>query len=682
MSGAPGVEPRAEEGKGDLEERLRQAGLPLTLADVRSIAEGVASAPAGADADVWITLLGPVHDEALRAQLRQLLAETRTARARERREDGVAVRLARFRAELRGRRLAGFIIPRGDEHQGEQVPPGAERLLWLSGFSGSAGTAAVLRDRAALFVDGRYTEQARAETAPSLWEIRHAVDEPLGDWLAEHLRPRSRLGYDAWLHTPVQVAGYRRACRKAGARLVTVSDNPVDAIWADRPPPPIAPVVPQPETFTGRASHDKRRQIAETLQKDRQNAAVLSAPDSIAWLLNVRGGDVPYAPLPLAFAIIAADGKVELFIDPRKLAPGLGAHLGDHVRVLPPTALGPALDRLAGERRTVRLEKDSIPEWVDTRLRRAGAQVVDGADPCALPKATKTAVELEGIRAAHRRDGVALVRFLAWLDAHAGSGRVTEMAAADRLLAFRREGARFRGPSFATISAAGDHGAIVHYRVAPATDRPLAPGSLYLVDSGGQYLDGTTDVTRTVAVGTPTEEARDRFTRVLKGHIAIATATFPKGTTGPQLDTLARLALWRAGLDYDHGTGHGVGCYLSVHEGPQRIAKLPNRIALAPGMVVSNEPGYYKPGAFGIRIENLVAVTPAKAPPGSEKEMLGFQTLTIAPIDLRLVEAGLLTHDEVAWLDGYHAVVRERLMPLVDRETAGWVEAATRPVRG
>lgn len=590
------------------------------------------------------------------------------------------VRLKSLRAELKRRRLAGFIVPRGDAHQGEYVAPGAERLAWLTGFTGSAGTAVILRDRAALFVDGRYTVQAANQMDTFQFEIRHLTDEPPGAWIEDHLRARGRLGFDPWLHTPAQLDGYRRACKRAGGRLVAMADNPVDAVWDDRPPPPLAPVVRHDERFTGESSASKRRRVAEALRKDAADAAVLSAPDSVCWLLNIRGGDVPYAPLVLAFAIVRADGSVQLFVDSRKLSPESREWLGPDVTADSPDRLGPALDRMGTARETVRVDRDGTPEWIVARLKTVGAEITFGADPCTLPKATKSDVELNGIRAAHVRDGASLTRFLAWLAREASGGGVTEMSAAERLAAFRQENEHYRGASFPTISGAGGNGAIVHYRVTPATDRRLEAGTLYLVDSGGQYLDGTTDVTRTVAIGEPAEEMRARFTLVLKGHIAIATARFPKGTTGPQLDALARLALWRAGLDYDHGTGHGVGFYLGVHEGPQRISKVPNRVPLAPGMVISNEPGYYKTDEYGIRIENLVVVTKVDMPEWAEKEFYGFETLTLAPIDLALVDARMLSQEERDWLDRYHGRVRETLAPIMDPETAAWLARATRPL--
>jgi len=670
----------------DLQALLADYGVEFGTAHLRELVRGVAAAPPQWDPDGWMRLVVDDPAPELRSALAAALDRVRDLRQqnamrRDEAWDEPGRRLTALRAELRRRGLAGFVVPRSDEHQGEYVAARAERLAWLTGFTGSAGTAVVLDHQAALFVDGRYTVQAAAEVDAAWYSIHHATQEPLSDWLARELPPAARLGYDPWLHTPNQVAILNRACARAGARAVPVPGNPIDRIWRDRPPPPIAPVVPHPHRFAGESSKAKRAAVAEVLRKQHQDTAVLAQPDSIAWLLNIRGGDLPYTPTALAFALLAADGRVRLFLDARKLTAAARATLDEAVAVVPPAALGAALDRLGADRQTVRLDPDGAPEWVARRLRRAGATVVEAADPCALPKATKNAVELAGIRAAHVRDGAALTRFLAWLPAAAAGSALTESAAADRLAACRAAGEHYRGPSFPTISAAAGNGAIVHYRVTPATDRTLVPGSLYLVDSGGQYLDGTTDVTRTIAVGEPAAEMRERFTLVLKGHIALARAQFPRGTTGSQLDALARTALWRAGLDYDHGTGHGVGAYLGVHEGPQRISKLPSRVALQPGMVISNEPGYYKAGAYGIRIENLVAVTVAPPPPGAELELLEFETLTLAPIDRRLIDAERLDDGEAGWLDGYHGRVRETLTPLLDERTAAWLDEVTRPIR-
>ena len=603
-------------------------------------------------------------------------------------EMNAAERLAALRDELARRGLDGFLVPHADEHQGEYLPAHAERLAWLTGFTGSAGTAIVLAERAAIFVDGRYTLQVANQVEAELYEMLHLVEQPPNKWLEQALESGQKLGYDPWLHTEDQLLRLKATVERVGAEAVLCADNPLDAVWRDRPLPPLAEVVVHPPDFAGKASEDKRAEVAKALGEKAVEAAVLTQPDSIAWLLNLRGGDVPRTPLPLSFAILHDDGSVEWFVDPRKRSAGLEQHLGNAVSSADPEALGPALDALGVAGKKVLADPGSAAAWVFERLRASGAKVVKGADPCQLPKARKNEVELEGTRQAHRRDGAALSGFLAWLAREApvrageGDNAVSEMEAVERLEGFRRSQDHYRDLSFDTISGSGPNGAIIHYRVTPESDRTLGVGELYLVDSGAQYLDGTTDVTRTIAIGEPSAEMRENFTRVLKGHIAIATARFPKGTTGSQLDSLARLPLWQAGLDYDHGTGHGVGSYLGVHEGPQRVSKLPNRVPLEPGMIVSNEPGYYKAGAYGIRIENLVTVV--ESPPAEgrqeEKTMYGFETLTLAPIDLALVEPGLLSADEIAWLDAYHARVREALAPLVDAETAAWLEEATRPL--
>ncbi|HIJ43416.1 MAG TPA: aminopeptidase P family protein [Rhodospirillaceae bacterium] len=668
-------------GDERLDRLLREAGSAWRAAAVRDLARGVAAAPRGVEPGAWMALIGEAIGDKLACQLAALHAETSLSFSSGLEGAGDAARLGALRAEMKRLALDGFIVPRFDEHQNEYVPLRAERLAWLTGFTGSAGQAVVLSDRAAIFVDGRYTLQARAEVDGDLFELRQLPDETPGNWIGEHFSvPGGRLGYDPWLHTPNQLRRLRAACKKAGAKLAAAAENPVDAVWSGQPPPPISPIVAHDDAVAGMASAAKRRQLGESLGQRKLAVAVLTAPDSIAWLLNIRGGDVPFAPLPLAFALIHADGCVDLFVDPRKLTAGVRRHLGGEVRLHGPDAFGPALDRLGEAGKAVCLDADGAPDWVFRRLRDSGADLSPGADPCLLPKAKKNPVELAGMRAAHRRDGAKLCCFLAWLSVAAPAGAVTETTAAQRLESLRRENDRFRGLSFATISASGPNGAIVHYRVSEKTNRRLRPGSLYLVDSGAHYLDGTTDVTRTLAIGEPTEEMSDRFTRVLKGHIAMATSRFPKGTTGSQLDSLARRALWEAGLDYDHGTGHGVGCYLSVHEGPQRISKHPSKVALEAGMVVSNEPGYYKAGAYGIRIENLLAVTAAPAPAGAERELLGFEALTLAPIDLNLVEASMLTAEEIAWLDAYHARVGDELAPLVDEKTLAWLKKATRAV--
>ena len=672
----------AEADQSELARLLQQAGSPYDPQSVETLIEGVLAAPVEGGTN-WHALIADPMTPALADRLEALRAAKAKAY-----HNGLstedfnrlprAARLDRLRQELSAQGLDGFIVPRADEHQGEYVPPRGQRLAWISGFTGSAGVAIVLRDRATLFVDGRYTLQAAAQVDTQLFEIHHLIDEPPSRWIGTALAPGSVLGYDQWLHTPQEIERFRAGAERAGAVLRAVSDNPVDRVWPGQPAAPIAPVRPHDERFAGESAQAKRTRLGRALAEDGVKAVVLTMSESIAWLLNIRGGDVPHTPLPLSFAILRQDGSVTLFIDRRKLVRGLERHLGNEVSIAAPEELGPAMDALAAEGGRVQLDPATAACWIFDRLEAANAKIHRAADPCLLPKACKNLVEVDGTRAAHRRDGAALTRFLAWLAHEAPKGKLTEIAASDRLEAIRREGEHFRDLSFSTISGAGSNGAIVHYRATPETEKRLEPGTLYLLDSGAQYLDGTTDVTRTVAIGAPTQEMRDRFTRVLKGHIALALARFPRGTTGTQLDAFARAALWQEGLDYDHGTGHGVGSYLGVHEGPQRISKAPNGQALLPGMIVSNEPGYYKTGAYGIRIENLVLVQPAAGE--GEREMLGFETLTLAPIDRNLVEASLLDEDEIAWLDAYHTRVRETLTPLVDPDTAHWLAEVTAPI--
>jgi Xaa-Pro aminopeptidase len=669
-------------GRGELARLLREAGSAYDPGGVEALVAGILGAPPEIGTE-WHCLVAdpvpPALAEALEKLRAAMAAGYHDGLAR---EDFIrlprADRVAHLRREIAACGLDGFVVPRSDEHQGEYVPPRGQRLAWLTSFTGSAGLAIVLRDRAAVFVDGRYTLQAGQQVDASLFEIHHLTDEPPARWLGAALKPGETLGYDPWLHAPHEVDRFRAAAEKTGARLRAVGDNPLDRVWSDQPAAPLAPVVPHAEAFAGESAQSKRERLACGLAEDGVAAAVLTMPESIAWLLDIRGGDVPHTPLPLSFAILRDDASVSLFVDRRKLMPGLERHLGNAVSVLPPEQLGPALDALAAAGGPVQADPATAAAWIFDRLDAAGAKIHRAADPCVLPKACKNTAEIAGTRAAHRRDGAALTRFLAWLAREAPKGGLSEIAASDRLEAFRREGEYFRDLSFPTISGAGSNGAIVHYRAMPETQKRLELGTLYLLDSGAQYLDGTTDVTRTIAIGEPTAEMRDRFTRVLKGHIALALARFPKGTTGTQLDGFARRGLWQAGLDYDHGTGHGVGSYLGVHEGPQRISKAPSAQPLLPGMIISNEPGYYKTGAYGIRIENLVLVQPAEA--GGEREMMRFETLTLAPIDRSLVEPSLLDNEEIDWLDAYHAKVRATLTPLVDPDTARWLAEVTQPI--
>jgi len=588
-------------------------------------------------------------------------------------------RLAQLRAELKRRGVDGFILPRADRHQNEYVPPAEERLAWLTGFTGSAGTAIVLADRAVLFVDGRYTLQAAAQIDTSLFTVAHLIETPPERWIEANLPAGARLGYDPWLHTVDGAERLGKACAAAGASLVALDDNPIDAIWTNRPEPPSGAVVLHDVTHAGEAAEDKLARIRKEITDGRYDALVVSDPHALAWTFNIRGADVAHTPLPLGFALIPREGRPTVFIDGRKLGNATRHRLEELAETREPVDFEPTLAALAAGGRTIRLDQATAADRLAGIIAAAGGAVSRGADPIALMKAVKNATEIEGIRAAHRRDGAAMARFLAWFDREAPGGGLTEIDAVAALETVRRDTGLLKDVSFPTIAGAGPNGAIVHYRVTRASNRRIAPGELFLIDSGAQYEDGTTDITRTISVGTPTAEMRDRFTRVLKGHIAIARAVFPDGTSGAQLDTLARQYLWQAGLDFDHGTGHGVGCYLSVHEGPARIAKA-GTTPLKRGMILSNEPGYYKTGAYGIRIENLELVVAAPPPPGAERELNAFETLTLAPIDLRLVEPRLLTVEEAAWLDAYHAEVAAAIGPLLDPPTRAWLEQATRPL--
>jgi Xaa-Pro aminopeptidase len=666
-----------------LQTLLAASAIGRTPAEVRAIAAGAAAAPVGIDEDGWMVLVAPPSSidatDGLRDALRALFQRAAEAAKLPEPPDRAA-RLAALRDHLDRRRLDGYVVPRADAHPGEFLPLAAERLSWLTGFTGSAGTAVILREKAAIFVDGRYTLQVRRQVDGGLYEYRHLTEEPPAQWIADHLWRGGRLGFDPWLHSAAQAATLRRACEKVGAKLTATADNPIDAIWSDRPPAPLSPMVAHPLAIAGESSEAKRRRMAEVVVREGADSAFIASPESIAWLLNVRGGDVPFTPLSLAFAVLHGNGAVDLYVDGRKVVAESRRHLGAGVNLREPAALAADLDGLGQGGRVVRVDRDNVPAWVWNRLERSGAQLRVGDDPCLLAKASKNAAELDGMRAAHRRDGAAMARFLAWLEQAASEGGVSERSAASRLESLRCAAAGYRGPSFETISGVGPNGAVVHYRGTAESDRVLTPGTLYLIDSGGQYEDGTTDVTRTLAIGEPTAEMRRHFTCVLKGHIALATAVFPRGTSGMQLDALARRPLWDAGLDYDHGTGHGVGSCLGVHEGPARIAKRASPVLLEAGMVLSDEPGYYREDAYGIRIENLLAVEERPGHGDDGRPFLGFETLTLVPIDRTLVDVDQLTQEERGWLDAYHARVRDEIAPLLDETTCRWLESATRPL--
>jgi Xaa-Pro aminopeptidase len=588
-------------------------------------------------------------------------------------------RLAALRTELARRGLTGLIVPRSDRHQNEYVPASEQRLAWLTGFSGSAGIAIVLMERALLFVDGRYTLQAREQVDTSLFTIEHLVETPPDRWIEENLTAGDRIGYDPWLHTVEGAERLSKACAAAGATLVAVEPDLIDAIWADRPAPPLGAVTLHDVRFAGEAAEDKLARIRAEVAKLRADALVVSDPHAVAWSFNIRGADVAHTPLPLAFAVVPQAGRPSLYVDGRKLSNKVRSRLEALADVREPSDFVGALGALGRQKQTVRLDQATAADALARLITSHGGKVTRGPCPIALMKAVKNEIEIAGARAAHIRDGAAVTRFLAWFDREAPRGKLTEIDAVAALESFRRDTGLLKDISFPTIAGAGPDGAIVHYRVTCRSNRVVAPGELFLIDSGAQYEDGTTDITRTIAVGEPTAEMRDRFSRVLKGHIAIARAIFPEGTTGAQLDSFARQFLWAQGLDFDHGTGHGVGSYLSVHEGPARISKL-GTAALKPGMILSNEPGYYKAGAYGIRIENLVLVVAAAPVPGGEKPLNAFETLTLAPIDQRLIVPELLTPEETAWLDRYHARVVEALSPLLDADSRAWLTAAARPL--
>jgi Xaa-Pro aminopeptidase len=590
-----------------------------------------------------------------------------------------AARVAALRSELVRRGLTGHIVPRADRHQNEYVPACERRLAWLTGFTGSAGTAIILAERAVLFVDGRYRLQAGEEVDPAVFTIEHLVETPPERWIETNLAGHDSIGYDPWLHTAEGAERLAKACAATGAKLEAVEPNLIDSIWTDRPPPPLGPVTLHDLRFAGETAQDKLDRIRIELTKLRADALIVSDPQAVAWAFNIRGADVRHTPLPLAFAIVPGQGRPSLYVDRRKLSSEVGQRLEALADIHEPGDLVRALGELGAAGMTVRLDRATGAAAIARLVESRGGRVVRGADPIVSMKAVKNATEIAGARTAHVRDGAAVVRFLAWLEREAPRGSLTEIGAVAALESFRRDTGLLKDVSFPTIAGAGPDGAIVHYRVTTRTDRRLSPGELFLVDSGGQYEDGTTDITRTVAVGAPSAEMRDRFTRVLKGHIAIACAVFPEGTTGAQLDSFARQFLWVQGLDFDHGTGHGVGSYLSVHEGPARISKV-GTTPLERGMILSNEPGYYKTGEYGIRTENLVLVIEAAAVPGAEKPLNAFETLTLAPIDHRLIAADVLTSAEIAWLDGYHARVADKLAPLLDHETGAWLAAATCPL--
>lgn len=585
-------------------------------------------------------------------------------------------RLEALRGVLRQQGLDGFFVPIADEYMNEYVPDCAQRLAWLSGFTGSAGLGFVDLEKAALLVDGRYTLQAARQVDDALYDVVLTSKTPLADYLKANVKKGMCLGYDAWLHTKGWLERVRPILDTAGVQLVAVSRNPLDGLWQERPAAPMAPITAHPFELAGETAQDKRARLAVQLVKDGFNAAIITSPASIAWLLNVRGADVPNTPLPLSYVVLYANGCVDWFVYEKKITADVVATCGEGVVRRPQDQFLKSFAALAGKK--VLVDVQHSPAAVVDALHASGVLVKEGQDPCELPKACKNKVEIEGMRKAHHVDGVALTRFLCWLDGAVLGGGINEIKAEERLLAFRMQNSAFLYPSFPSISGAGPNGAVVHYRATPQTCHPLRFGELYLIDSGGQYAEGTTDVTRTVALGAPPREACYHFTLVLKGHITLARARFPQGVTGGQLDVLARRALWQGGLDYDHGTGHGVGAFLGVHEGPQSISGR-STVPLKTGMVLSNEPGYYREGTYGIRIENLMVVQESDVQLDG-KPMLEFETLTLAPIDKKLIDARFLDEGEKAWLNAYHARVYVSHLPHLDAQEAAWLQQATAPL--
>ena len=599
-----------------------------------------------------------------------------------------AQRVAALREVLAKQGAQGFLIPRTNAFQGEYIPPSDARLHWISGFDGSAGLAIVLAHHAALFVDGRYTLQAKRQVNSRTFAIQTLTQQSVDAWLAKHLRPQGCLLYDAWLHTPQQVEAFASVAKKHGVVLKACTKNPLDSLWSTRPPAPSAQAYPHTLRYAGERSLAKRVRLAKALKSGGYDMVFLGTPESVAWLLNMRGGDVPHTPVALSFAMLDKNGAAHLFIDTAKVTPALARHLSDgtaKVHIKPFKSLPNFLATVGSKKRRVMCDFSSTAFWVVRYLRRKGAKVLHGQDPCLVGRAVKNPVEMRGARAAHVRDGVALTRFLAWFDTVAtkgvtAKGQLSEITAAQKLESFRGDSGHLKDLSFDTISAAGSHGAIIHYRVTKATNKKITKGMVYLVDSGGQYLDGTTDVTRTIAVGRVSKTIREHYTRVLQGHIALARAVFPANTSGQQLDSLARAPLWAAGMDFAHGTGHGVGSYLSVHETPPAISKKGTHCPLRVGMLLSNEPGYYVQGSYGIRIESLMLVVPHDSTTTRDPSMLCFETVTLAPMDFKLLEPSLLSVCEKKWLNAYHARVYKTLAPKVDTTTRRWLTRATRPV--
>lgn len=675
------------QGDAHLETLLNASGSRYTVKEVYDIVKAVLATPENpTDPQGWTKLVAEKADDALKEQLDALKADVKKSLKSDSRS--IPDRVASLRKEFAKQSVSGFIIPRADEYQGEYVPKSAERLKWSTGFTGSAGQSVILEDSAVFLTDGRYTLQAKEEVPQEIFDHRDSHGKTddgkthLEDWLTGHAKGKA-IGYDPWMHTVKDVERLEKAVTEAGGKLVALSENPVDLAWQNRPAAPVSPTVEHELPYAGKSSAEKRKDIAATLKGKGADAVALTMPEDIAWLLNIRGRDVPCTPLPLSFAVAHSDGSVDLFIDQRKLSAGLADHLGKDVRIHDRDDFTNVLENLGREGKAVMIDPNLSPKKVEMVLKQSGTNnIIEAPSPCQLPKAMKNKAEQDGTIAAHIRDGVALTRFLHQLSKPEVVKENSELSASNMLYDFRKTGKDFRDLSFDTISGAGSNGAVIHYRVTEDSDKPLNAGPVYLVDSGAQYLDGTTDVTRTVAVGPVTDEMKDRFTRVLKGHIQVAMSVFaPNEENGKDLDNKARSALQEIGESFAHGTGHGVGSYLSVHEGPQGISPRATT-PLEPGMIVSNEPGYYKEGEYGIRIESLVLVEDA-GKDAKGQNLVKFKTLTMAPIDRNLIDETLLDDSERDWLNAYHAEVRDTLLPQLEKadpEAATWLKEVTAPL--
>jgi len=589
-------------------------------------------------------------------------------------------KLAQLREAMIKEGIDALIVPKADEHQGEYVGPHSERLLWLTGFDGSAGFAIILSHKAGLFVDGRYTLQAAQQVDTSCFEIVPIAEVSGPAWLIQHLKPGSKLAYDPWLTTEYEIQNYAKSIENNNIKLFSLERNLIDKIWLDRPEKPCQPIYLHPLEFAGQDFKEKLKTIAGDLKKKQASAGIMTMTESVSWLFNIRGNDYAFIPTTSAYAIVYDTGKADIFIDKRKVSNEVCLYFNDFVTIKPFESFEENLRALGQLKARIVIDPLTAPVQSIYAVEQAGGKVLRDNELTTSLKACKNTAELEGMRRTHIRDGVALTTFLHWIAQEGPKGDIDELQAVAKILEYRQKFLEFKMPSFSTISCSGPNGAIIHYRVNPETNRKIQSNDIYLIDSGGHYIDGSTDVTRTIAIGNTTQEQRDRFTRVLKGHIALAMSVFPQGTSGSQLDILARHALWQAGLDYAHGTGHGVGAVLNIHEGPQRISNAPNHVALKPGMILSNEPGYYKEGAYGIRIENLVIVTSVDIS-GAEKKMLGFETITFAPIDIKLIDLTLLADPEIKWLNNYHQEVYDKLSPFLEQEVREWLKETTRPLK-